>query len=352
MIKKIGKYLERKGFQKLPVQVPGLSIYFIIENGYINAIDMIDADGEPQVTAETLDGFVKKSIWKGPDGEDIDVHPLLVLFSSDMEKVRTIGEHQTFCWFVDTRREELVTDEGKCEDFYGMKAVLEEALTASEAEIFADTDGTSGFEEMVSEEVLPSKSYIPYMNYGLLVSNVILFILCIFFSSYFYAAWAFDPVQVLEKGTWYQFLTSMFLHGDAYHLASNMIYLYAVGDIVEKEMGHIRYFLLYMLSGILANGASLAVAVLTLNFNGSVGASGAVFGVTGALLWIAIRNRGRSDILTIPKMIVLILFSLYSGFVGTNIDNAAHVGGVIAGFVLAMFLYRKKHQRKERGKMQ
>ena len=83
------------------------------------------------------------------------------------------------------------------------------------------------------------------------------------------------------------------------------------------------------------------------NFTPAVGASGAIFGITGALLWVTTRNRGGDKKLTVLKMIFLIVYSLYNGFISTNVDNAAHIGGLIGGFVLAIILYRKK-----RGKME
>ena len=93
----------------------------------------------------------------------------------------------------------------------------------------------------------------------------------------------------------------------------------------------------------------MAFSIWTRDYTPSLGASGAIFGITGALLWIVIRNRGRHAEITMPKIIFLIAYSLYNGFVSTNIDNAAHVGGLFGGFLLAILLYRKKGKAKERG---
>ena len=341
---KIERYLGRSGFQKLGANIPGMSVYFTIENSYINALVMADADGESQVTREVLDSFLEKSDWKAPNGETIDVHALTVIFCSDISKARAVGENQTFCWYVDTQTEQLIIDENKCEDFYGMKRVLEKALSEPE-------EPESKQPELNSEvtHVQPKKAYVCYVNYGLLIANIILFFLCIFQGEFFYGKGSLDPVYMINENQWYRVITCMFLHGDVYHLSSNMIYLYTLGDMVEKELGHIRYFLLYMLSGLAGSAGSLAFSILTKDFTPSLGASGAIFGVTGALLWIILRNKGRHADITIPKIIFLIAYSLYNGFVSTNIDNAAHLGGLIGGFVLAIFLYRKKGKATERG---
>ncbi|MBE5882220.1 MAG: rhomboid family intramembrane serine protease [Lachnospiraceae bacterium] len=342
---KIERYLERKGFQRLYANIPGLSVYFTIENSYINAFVMADADGEPGVTKELLDSFLEKSDWKAPNGETIDVHALSVIFSADVEKARAVGESQTFCWYIDTIKEELVIDEGKCEDFYGMKSVLNDAIKTEEIlpEDISDIKNEVTIEQPVARR-------IPYVNYGLLIANLVLYFLCIFNSEFFYGQGAFDLVLVINEHDWYRFITSVFLHADVYHLSGNMIYLYTLGDIVERELGHVKYFVLYMLSGLAGNIMSMAFSIVMNDFTPSLGASGAIFGITGALLWIVIRNRGRHEEITIPKIIFLIAYSLYNGFVSTNVDNAAHVGGLIGGFVLAILLYRKKGKAKERGR--
>ena len=82
------------------------------------------------------------------------------------------------------------------------------------------------------------------------------------------------------------------------------------------------------------------------NFAGSLGASGAIFGMIGALLWMLIRNQGRLEDITTPRILFLIAYSLYSGFRSTNVDNAAHIGGLLAGLLLCILLYRKKRAGK------
>lgn len=342
---KIERYLERKNFQKLYANIPGLSVYFTIENSYINAFVMADADSEPGVTRELLDGFLDKSDWKAPNGETIDVHALSVVFSADAEKAREIGKNQIFCWYVDTVRKQLVIDDGKCEDFYGMKAILQDAITAEE-DVLEKQDQVTV--EQLTEQRTDGRK-LPYVNYVLLFANLLIYVLCIFNSEFFYGKGTFDLVLIYNEQAWYRFISSMFLHGDVYHLSGNMIYLYTLGDMVEKELGHVKYFVLYMLSGLAGNAVSMAFSIWTRDYTPSLGASGAIFGITGALLWIVIRNRGRHAEITMPKIIFLIAYSLYNGFVSTNVDNAAHVGGLLGGFLLAILLYRKKGKAKERG---
>ena len=124
----------------------------------------------------------------------------------------------------------------------------------------------------------------------------------------------------------------MFLHADIQHLFSNMIVLYFLGEIVEKRLGHIPYTILYFLSGIAGDVFSMGYELLTQHYISSVGASGAIFGVEGALLLLIILNHGKIESMTAGRVAFAIAFSLYCGLTGSQVNNAAHVGGVLMGF--------------------
>ena len=141
------------------------------------------------------------------------------------------------------------------------------------------------------------------------------------------------------QGEWYRLVTHMFLHGDIWHLGNNMLILFCLGNALEHYVGRISYIAVYFLSGILAG---LGSVVYNTTGTVSVGASGAVFGVVGAMAWLVLQNRGRLEGFTGSRMIVFILLSVYAGFADRGIDNAAHVAGLIAGFFLAVLLCRKK----------
>ncbi len=151
----------------------------------------------------------------------------------------------------------------------------------------------------------------------------------------------FTPM-VLKQGAWYTLFTSMFLHFDISHIANNMIMLAAAGSYVEREMGSIRYLITYLLAGLGGNILSLYVDLQTMEYAVSAGASGAVFGVTGALLALALKNRGRVQGLGAPRIIIMIALSLYSGFTSIGVNNWAHVGGLVCGFVIAFLISPRK----------
>lgn len=146
------------------------------------------------------------------------------------------------------------------------------------------------------------------------------------------------PPLMLSEGVWYPFVTAMFLHFDVEHLANNMIMLIAVGSYIEKYLGPVRFLIIYFLSGVAGNLLSFVNVIHGNMYTVSAGASGAVFGMVGALLVLAIKNRGSIEGLGIKRILFMIFFSLFSGLTSAGVDNWAHVGGLAAGLIFGFLL--------------
>lgn len=173
---------------------------------------------------------------------------------------------------------------------------------------------------------------IPIVSGVLVGINVVVFLACHFVGDALYGAgilWAYD---VLENGEYGRILWAMFLHNDIGHLFNNMVILFFLGAMIEKEIGHVKYGILYFISGIGGNFLSLAVKTLMGDMSGSLGASGAVFGLDGVLLAMVLLSGRKMKDVTTGRVVFMIVYSLYNGFAGENIDNAAHVGGLLIGF--------------------
>lgn len=158
----------------------------------------------------------------------------------------------------------------------------------------------------------------------------------------------YEPLVVL-RGEYYRLFTSMFLHFGASHLVNNMLVLLVLGEKLEQALGHIKYFIFYMASGVLANIASIAVHMGGGYAAVSAGASGAIFGVVGGLVYVIAVNHGQLDGLTNRQLGFMILLTLYHGFTATGIDNWAHIGGLISGFILSILLYRRNRAARDFG---
>lgn len=150
--------------------------------------------------------------------------------------------------------------------------------------------------------------------------------------------------SICLDGEYYRLVTCMFLHFGISHLFSNMVFLFLIGSYLERVVGTVRYLILYFGAGI---GSSL-ISLFYYRYQDanvvSAGASGALFGVVGALLYIIIRNKGRLEELSWRSFLIMIVGTISVGFFTDGVDNAAHVGGLVAGFLLAILCYipRKK----------
>ena len=148
---------------------------------------------------------------------------------------------------------------------------------------------------------------------------------------------------IIEQGQWYRMITSMFLHFGAPHLINNMLVLFVLGQRLEPVTGKMKFLLIYILGGLGGNLISLIWDMRTGNYSLSAGASGAVFAVMGGMIYVIIRHRGRVADLNMKQMLLMAAFSLYFGFSSGGVDNAAHAGGLLCGFIAAVIVY---HPRK------
>lgn len=190
------------------------------------------------------------------------------------------------------------------------------------------------------------------VNIGLIIINVIAFLWVEWGGSSENTLWmlqhgAMFAPYVIENGEYYRLFTAMFLHFGVEHLTSNMLILFVTGGHLEHALGKIKYLIFYLLCGVGSNFVSMLFHMYTDEMTVSAGASGAIFGVVGGLLWAVIRNKGHLGELSTRQIGIMILLSLYLGFAGTGVDNMAHVAGVGIGFGLSVLLYRKPKENSE-----
>ena len=189
---------------------------------------------------------------------------------------------------------------------------------------------------------------LPIVSGILVAANVIVYLICTFTGNLLYNIGELDAAAVLLRGEYGRIIYSMFLHAGTDHLFNNMVILFFLGAMIEKVTGHIQFLLIYLLSGIGANICSLLYKVMTMDSMASVGASGAIFGLDGVLLaWILLDRQAMPDV-TPRRVLLMIALSLYSGFTAHNIDNAAHVGGLLTGFTAGALLCALRRRKRNR----
>lgn len=156
--------------------------------------------------------------------------------------------------------------------------------------------------------------------------------------------------SVIEEHEYYRLLICTFIHFGISHLFNNMLVLAYIGDNLERALGKVKYLVLYLAAGIGSSAVSAVWSMFKDEYSVSGGASGAIFGVVGALLVIVIKNRGQLEDLSSRQLMFFAGFSIYHGVTSAGIDNMAHISGFLIGALLGGLLYRRKRYWKQNSK--
>lgn len=173
----------------------------------------------------------------------------------------------------------------------------------------------------------------PILAYGVLALNVLIFVLDQYVLNLQLTELGVKDNAAIMAGELWRFVTPMFLHASLVHVAVNGYSLFIIGPQVERTYGHLRFAAIYLLSGIAGVIASFAFSPYQ-----SLGASGAIFGLVGALLPLLYRNRRifQNTQRQIMSLVRVIAINLLIGFLPL-IDGWAHGGGLVAGLALGWF---------------
>lgn len=205
-------------------------------------------------------------------------------------------------------------------------------------------------ESMKAEEIFSKKK--PIITYAIIGINILVFVLMYLLGD------GSTNVQTLIKfganygplvkaGEYYRLITSAFLHIGIVHLLFNCYALYVIGPQVENFFGKTKYILIYLAS-------ALSGSLLSILFSNSIsaGASGAIFGLLGSIVYFGYHYRVYLDNVLKSQIIPLIVLNLLLGFVVQGIDSAAHIGGLIGGILISMAVgvkYKTNNSEKVNG---
>ena len=181
---------------------------------------------------------------------------------------------------------------------------------------------------------------------------IVVFVFCDLFAplslrAQIYTVASLDGISVVQSGEYYRLLTYMFLHMGIMHLGNNMILVFFLGNELERFFGKWLFLFVYFLSGIVAGTVSIVYNILGGHPVSSVGASGAGFGLIGAVVCLLLADRKQRGTTVTKRVLLFAAISLYAGFSEQGIDNAAHVGGLLAGVIITAFLIWIRRRRDE-----
>jgi rhomboid protease GluP len=237
---------------------------------------------------------------------------------------------------------QLLIYENQPGDFYGLRDVLEN-ICLSEPRYFGKSSqmvqNGSGGKLRATE--------LPVITIALIVINIVVYLIMeirgnTLDGSYIVEHGGLYPEYVLEYHEWWRLFTAGFIHFGAEHLINNMVIFACIGNRLERTVGHFRILVIYIISLLGSSALSLYMMVQNSDYAVAAGASGAIFGTIGAMLWAVILHRGRLEGLTTRRLIFMIGLSMYYGFTTTGTDNWGHIGGLLTGFVVAMLIYQGK----------
>lgn len=317
-----------------------------------------------------------------PDGFPVyHVEMLTLLIGGDSEVERKVCAECRNVWVYQPRSGRLLIYENQPGDFFGLRGALEQgAGTGGAEEMSRQGTGAGGWAETSRQGagaggwaetswqgtdaayasaqntaknrlgILWKNIRAEYVTIALVVANVITYLVLEWLgdttNGFFMAEHgAMYPDFIRINHEWWRIITAGFLHFGAVHLVNNMVILYCMGSRLERVTGHLKYFLIYLVSLIGAGLLSYGMMLRTGDYAVSAGASGAIFGVIGGFLWIVILHRGRFEQITTRGIMMMIVLTIYYGFSSAGIDNWGHIGGLLAGFSATVILYHRNRQK-------
>jgi rhomboid protease GluP len=189
------------------------------------------------------------------------------------------------------------------------------------------------------------KSYFEnkLLTSGLIVINIAIFLITAFLSGSLFDIdtrvlldYGAKYNALIDKGQVWRLLTCAFLHSGLIHIACNMYSLYIIGPQIEQIYGTLKYLVIYIVSSITASALSYFMSPDSI----SVGASGAIFGLMGALLAFAFIERNKIQKKYMSSLMQVIIINLFIGLSISNIDNFAHIGGLVGGVLTGYISYK------------
>ncbi len=342
--------LRMRDFIMLDLKRKGIALFYRQVNQAADMIVLFHVPEGDELSAQEYEGFLEyvrnSFLAKGFQ----EVHLLSLILTEDPDRAKSYcldrGDH----WIIDLSGRRLIIYENQASDYMGLKRDLEELLDKEELEMDFELrpypdDDPEGYGGMK-----PSRHKIAWFslfNTTLIVINILLHLLLHYTGIFgntkeILAKGSLNWYEVIERKEYYRVLTSMFLHSNLEHLFNNMLIAFFVGDNLERAIGKLKFLLIYFGSGMIAGITSISYNMLKEDNVYSIGASGAIFGIVGAMAYIIIVNKGRLEDLSGRQIILFAAISLYGGMTGSSIDNAAHIGGFLGGALLACLLYRKK----------
>lgn len=298
----------------------GLDIFIVVNNIGLRVYGMEELTEQGE---SLIQYFNRQGIW------NIDM--MYLICTNDIKRDSYMHESMQ-CWFLDAESRNLIIYENQPTDFAEMKENI-----ASNAFL---------------EEKRRSKRIFPWITIIIILINVAVYMVMeakgstldtLYMLNHGASYWSYE----FNNGEIYRLFTCMFMHFGFAHIFNNMLSLYIIGMQAEQIFGRIRYLVLYIVTGLFASIISSVYYMIIDDNVVSAGASGAIFGIIGAVLvafWI---NRKSFDNMR-GRLIAFIILIFYNIVGNGGVDNAAHIGGLVSGVILSLIMLKTHKKMREK----
>lgn len=264
--------------------------------------------------------------------------PILSIYTSLGEDVNLPEKQDNILSVLISKNSEIANNNGLLEVFPDIveKTNHKEKGLDLIVKISDDINKESFEKSKKVEKIFSMKN--PIITYSIIGICILLFILTFIFGNgptdiETLINFGANAAYYTKNGEYYRLFTCIFLHAGIIHLACNMYSLYVVGPQLESFFGKLKYLFIFIFSGICGSVLSLAFASDNLV---SLGASGAIFGILGALVYFGYHYRVYLGNVLRSQLVPVIILNLLIGFMISGIDNFAHIGGLVGGVFAAM----------------
>lgn len=337
VVQRFEEMLGNAQFSRLESNIPKMKMFYRIYKDRVYVFHVCDAREEMFLNRVSYQKIVEEIREEFLNRGYFQVNVLSVIFTEDMKKARQLAELEQSVWIVDTLCNRLMIYENQPSDFMGIREYFERMLA----------------EAPIERKPKKRQRYFSLCNSCIVILNVLVFFWLEILGNtqdarFMVKHGAMYMPYMINNGQMYRLFTAMWLHFGLDHLSGNMIPLLLLGDNLERAVGRGKYVAIYLLSGLGASMCSFLYNFVTASYAVAAGASGAIFGVIGALFYIVASNHGKLEDMTVIRLGILIIYILYTGITTPGIDNAAHIGGLMIGVLLAMLFYsgERKHENR------
>lgn len=250
-------------------------------------------------------------------------------------------------WIVALPTKKIFVNKGDADEILNVSQLIHKVFNIMDPSNDGEDEKLLKYKEKIRRKIpLKERSSNTVLTYGLIGLNIVIWLLMELNGgsqdvNILLLFGANEPFLVLKRDQYWRLVTSMFLHIGLSHLLYNSFALYLFGTRIEKYYGKIKFLFIYFISGVFGSIASIFFSNTV-----SAGASGAIYGLLGALLFLAYKTNKEIEGLNTYTILVMALIGIGLGWIMPSIDNAAHLAGFLSGLFTGKILLHPVRKEK------